>query len=428
MTTSGTVTVTYAGDTNHNGASTSFTLKVDAIRVVTTTNNGGTVKVNGLVQGTTDEIVLGSKITFTATPESGYGLIKYVVAGNTTYISTSTNLTAVYTSAEITVTEDLLTNNILNIDIIYDKVKSVTVTSNSSSITNNISSKYEDNRIAHIYKDNVLTVFESSDIILDIEAKQVSGQYFVINTVITDGNKEVLNTVKTTIIKAANEVSRGIEISALKAYNAEDKEVVSGSQTVGTLEVTPKDNNNKVIIDNEKFVVENSKVDIKISVNGISPNGEEYGFVGIKIGENTITKDRFDVGVWTYDDAKGEYTWNNQSYSEEMSTVEAILMEKWYTTGNNKGRVVEVNLADGVTAELTNTDIGYTYLLEGTTFGNGSEPLYAGNWEIGRINSNTGVRVKVRVYTGTSYTEYGVGEAFEINAEVTKVTIEISKV
>ena len=110
--------------------------------------------------------------------------------------------------------------------------------------------------------------------------------------------------------------------------------------------------------------------------------------------------------------------------------MEAIILEKWYTSGDTN-KVVEVEVDEGIDAKLINTDIGYSYTLADNIFNvAGSESLYVGNWKVNVESANvTNYEVKVTIQEGTSpEVTYGKDETFEINSNVTKVIIKITAV
>ncbi|MBQ7880548.1 MAG: hypothetical protein IJ358_01735, partial [Clostridia bacterium] len=422
-----TITVRYAGDDNHNSASTTFTLEVPAVYVNIVTNAGGTGVVNNTVSGTTNEVVVGSNVTFTAKPNANYGLIKYVIGnGDAQYISSATSLTAQYTSPSITINDELLNgSNSITITLTFDKVVEIDMTianNEDGAISNTIESKYEDNTVAHTYKDNTLTVFESSNITIDLSAGKVDNQHYVINNVAVNGQTEASNTKQTTISTSVSDLiskeDSSIEIKPAKVYDASDRDVVNGSTVVAKYSVDA-DSNDTVMIESTKYVVEESKVDILITESNTG-----YGFVGIKIGGVTTSRDQFNANEWSY--ANGVYTWESQSFTQDLSGAQPVVLEKWYIPGDTTERSVQVVIDEGIGAKLTNTDIGFGYTLSNNLFSSGTEPLYAGNWKV-TITSASLFNASIKIYTSSSeYVEYGINEVFEIGSNVTKVVIEIT--
>ena len=108
-----------------------------------------------------------------------------------------------------------------------------------------------------------------------------------------------------------------------------------------------------------------------------------------------------------------------------MSIAEPIMLEKWYTGS----REISVVVAEGVNATLVNRVYGkkaQSYTLRTNVFTTGSDPLYAGSWQV-EIDSLTieGYTLNVRVYRGSEeYTEYGSSE-FEVDGNVSKIEINI---
>jgi len=112
-----TAMVKYTGDNNHNESNTkTFIIDIRGIfaNLVVNGNVGGTGKVNGVIDSSTNEVELNANITFTATPADNYALAKYVVGTSNTpvYITNAEGreITDVFTSPTITINDELLGN------------------------------------------------------------------------------------------------------------------------------------------------------------------------------------------------------------------------------------------------------------------------------------------------------------------------------
>ena len=454
-----TITVTFAGDDNHNGATVTFELDVLTIyvRIVVTNNIGGTGTIDGLISGTVDQVKINSNITFTATPDENYGLVKYTIKGaedQVVYIDASKNSvpTDAFTSPTITINDQLLgnnendvSNNEIVIELTFDKVVTVTVNvdeTNTGAISHNIVTKYEDNEVVHIYdeENNALTLFENATISLDVQANkdEAKDQWYVVNEIIVGEDKYTPNMINPdTIDTSVSGLGQDgvISIKAAKVYNADSRDIMDKGNKVATVGVVA-DTNNRVYIDTQQtptetteddnvFVVENSVVSLTIT-----QTHSDYDFLGIVVNGKTTLKDQLNASEWTQEGSTR--TWNAQAFTQGLSTAEPIMLERWYEVGNDKGRTVEVQVDSGINAKLINTNIGYSYTLSNNIFSSGTDPLYAGNWEVVVSSATiTNYKVVVEVYTDNSTTPtntYGQDEEFEIDSSVTKVVIKIQAV
>ena len=335
------------------------------------------------------------------------------------------------------ITEELLKGRSeITITLTFDKISSIDMDlGENGSISKVINSNYNGHKVAYVVEGDTLKVFENTELTLQLEAQKVEEQYYVLHEVQINGEVEATNTLKTEITKEVSEIVTdgvaNIKVIKAKVYNAEDKVVkdITETKDVATIVVEADSNDvvnidlNKVptstIDDDTKFVVEDSKVDFTVT-----ENNDDYGFVGIKINNKVTSRDQFNEDEWTHNNSV--HTWKQRSYTLELSEAQAVILEKWYTTGNEKGRDVEVEVDDGISAKLKNTDIGYAYTLANNIFSSGDEPLYSGSWQVEVTGATGGFAVTVRVYTSaTKYTEYGMNSKFTIDATVTKVVIMV---
>ncbi|MBQ7798591.1 MAG: InlB B-repeat-containing protein [Clostridia bacterium] len=445
MTGTETITVIYDGDTNHNEASATFTLEIPAIKVEIVVSGSGSGTLSNTIEGSTDEVELNSDITFTATPSTNYGLAKYTVGTeNTTYITSSTDLTAVF-SKEINVTDNLLTDSDsdgikdkLTINLYFEEVITLDITNegDAGSISNDFITKYENNEVAHIYADNKLTTFKNSTIGLDVEAKKVGDQYYVVNEITVDGESTTINLLNTTT--SIDSDASSVSIKSAKVYNADNRQITDGTKNIATVSVEVKQNYNAVTIEDSKYVVENSAVNFVIT-----ETNSDYDFLGIRrsiVNESgeieyvNVLRDQLNSSEWnisTNTDNQTVRTWTEQSFTESLSEAEPLMLERWYEVNNTKNRTVEVTIDSGVSAKLVNTDIGYSYTLATDIFNEGTDALYAGGWMVVIDSTTTNISnydVSIQVYTSGSDTptEYGKDAQFTIDSNVTKVVISIT--
>ena len=426
------VRIEYNGDGNHNRTYTEIELIIIPLYVELKINGSGTAVISNSLSGSGNKynVRLDSDITFTARPSANYGLIKYSVQNIATYMekTTARKLTDSFTSDTITVSDTLLgntgksiANNIITIELWFDKIVNVNLDTDltrTGATSHEISTLYEDKEVNFEYNETtkVLTAFESAKLSVDVTANKIGDQYYIINKVTigdqTEGRK-ALNTVINTDVKTLTEGSN-VSVQAVKVFNAEDKSVSDKSASIGTVKV----NANAVYefeISNEKYVIENSPVDIKITTTN-----DNYDFLAIKVNGVVMLKGQFE-GAWEHDGDVS--TWKGQQYTKELSEIEAIILEKWYTAGDS-GRTVEVQVADGIDAKLVNTDIGYSYTLADNIFNvSGAESLHVGNWKVHVESANvTNYQVKVTVNGQV----YGKDEIFKIDSTITSVVIEIT--
>ena len=451
-----TITVTFAGDDNHNSATVTFELDILTIyvRIIVTDDIGGSGTISGLIDGTSDQVEINSDITFTANPDANYGLVKYTIHGasdQVVYIDASKNAipTDAFTSPAITINDQLLgndatdvSNNEVVIELTFDKVVTVTVNvdaTDTGAISHNIITKYENNEVVHIYDEesHALTLFESATISLDVQANkdEVNNQWYVVNEVVVGGDKYTPNMISPDTIDTSVEglgQDGSITIKAAKVYNADSREVKDGDKVVATVGVVA-DSNNRVYIDTQStptetseddsvFVVENSIVSITIT-----QENSKYDFLGVVINGKTTLKDQLNASEWTQTGTSR--TWNAQAFTEGISNIEPIMLERWYEVGGDNDTTVEVQVDSGINAKLVNTNIGYSYTLSNNIFSSGTDPLYAGNWEVVVSSATiTNYKVVVEVYNDNNTTPtntYGQDEEFEIDSSVTKVVIKV---
>ena len=437
--TSDIITIRYEGDENHKAGEVTVNVVIIPIYVNFVINGNGSARVNGCIAETKDgkyEVAIGSGITFTATPEENYGLIKYSIQNNLTYMAkTSTiDLTGSFTSATITVSDTLLgnngydvTNNLITIELWFDQVIVVTLDTDKTStgaITtddDDISTIYEGKEVNFRYNSETksLTVFESSQITVHVKAEKIAEQYYAINKYwINDSDTDVRVTEFDIKTNAADLIQ--IQVQAVKVFNAETRDVKDGSIDVGSISVTYND---WVTIDGSAYVIEGTPVNIVIQ-----RDNDNYDLLGIKVAGVVTLKSQF-VGKWEH--TTNSSTWKAQPYSKELSEMEAIMLEKW-CPADEVERKVQVRVVNGVDARLVNTSIGYSYTLADNIFdvaGSVNEWLYAGNWKIVVESANiTNYQVKVTVVTNSGEQIFGKDTTFRIDSEVTQVIIEITNV
>lgn len=438
--------IQYAGDNNHNASEIkkiSIYIPTIKINLVTVDGIGGTGELQDVIAGTGNEVEINSEITFSATPNTNYGLAKYVVAGQPTYItSVKESLTETFTlDTPITITESLIGeadengDYTITIELDFEEVVTLDVDvdkTGTGSINHNIITRYENNDIVHIYSDNKLTAFKNSTIILDVEAQydEQNDQYYIVNEVVVGQTSTIVNQTEKSITQDINGLvdDEGnistISIKAAKVYEADDR-VISDNQTaVATVNIEVEKSYNAVTINDSRYIVENSTV-----YYNIVESNEEYDFLGMRVDGKVTLKDQLLATEWSYDSATNTRTWNAQAYDQKMSTAEPVMLQRWYTVGNQYNREVDVKVDSGITAKLVNTDIGYSYVLANNIFSMGSEALYAGNWQV--VIDNVSVdsySVSIKVYTGDSYTEYSKDETFVVDSTVTKIEMVISDI
>jgi len=412
------------------------------INLVIVDGVGGSVKLNGVLDDSTGEVELGSEVTFTATPEEGYGFMSYAInGGNTVYVPSATDLSAEFTSPKITINDDLLgnvtnkENHSITIELRFEELVTVDVNmdeTETGAIAHEIITKYNNNQVAHVYEDNKLTVFKNSTIILDTTANKVGNQYYVVNEIVIGDSSTIVNQTEKSIIQdVSGLVDEGgnvnsISIKAAKVYKADDRAVTDGAVTVATISVDVENTYNAVTIKDEgetpsRYIVENAKV-----YYNIIESNTDYDFLGMKVDGVVTLKEQLTADEWSYDSSTKTRTWE-QEYSQNISTAEPVMLYKWYTVGNESGRTVEVSVDSTINATLKNTDIDYSYALINNIFGDGDSPLYAGDWKVlvGSTTAKT-YTVSVKVYKGSSYVEYGENETFTVDSSVTRVVIAIA--
>ena len=428
-----TVTVTYAGDQNHNETSVTFEIQVSSIKVEIVVHGEGNATLEGILSGSQDnEVKLGSTITLIATPSENYGLAKYVLGTeNPTYITTSDDLTAEF-SKQFDVVDNLLVDtdedlikDKLVINVYFEEVVTVDINTegDEGSISNDFTTKYEQNEIAHIFEDNKLTTFKNSTINLGVKANKINDQYYVVNEIVVGNNTSTINLQNTTIEQGVKElIDSGlseISIKSAKVYNADNRSITDG---VATVSVDVEDTNNAITIDNSKYIVENSKVNFVII-----ENNSKYDFLGMSINGKVTLKDQLNSNEWTVNG--NVRTWNNRDFTKDLSNAIPLMLERWFEVNNSDNRAVEVVVDSGISAKLVNTDIGYSYTLATDIFKSGQDPLYAGNWKVVISSAtNENYTVSVKVYTKDSDTpvEYVEGATFNVDSNVTKVVISIT--
>ena len=160
----------------------------------------------------------------------------------------------------------------------------------------------------------------------------------------------------------------------------------------------------------------------------ITETNSSYDFLGVKINGQVTLKDQLNSAEWTQ--SGNVRTWNNCDFTKDLSSVEPVMLERWYEVDSASGRTVEVTVTGGISAKLVNTDIGYSYVLATDIFKTGDDPLYAGNWKVVIESATTSnYTVTVQVYSSGSDTpvEYGKDAQFTVNSNVTKVVISIAE-
>ena len=437
------VQIAYGGDENHNSTYTEIELIIIPLYVELKINGSGTAVISNSLSGSGNKynIMLNTDITFTARPEANNGLIKYSIQNITNYMekTSSRKLTDSFTSDTITVSDTLLgntrnsvANNTITIELWFDKVVNITLNTDATNTgaietkEEDISTKYEDKNVNFEYNSTTkeLIAFESAELSVNVKAKKLDEQYYIINKITIGGtepqNVKALDTTITTTVEDLSE-DANISVQAVKVFNAEEKEVSDKSAKVGSVKVDV----NAVYafeIEDEVYVIENSPVDIQITTNN-----SNYDFLAIKVNGVVMLKGQFE-GSWEHNGDVSK--WKAQQYTKEISQMEAIILEKWYTAGDTS-KVVEVEVDEGIDAKLINTDIGYSYTLADNIFNvAGSESLYVGNWKVHVESANvTNYEVKVTIQEGASpEVTYGKDETFKINSNVTKVIIKITAV
>ncbi len=416
-----TVTVTFSGDKNHNGSIATFTIEIPSIIVQVITSNGN-VTINNTISGTDNEVLLNSNITFTATPNTGYGLIYYIVGDSTTYINSS-DLGANYTSPAITVTEDKIENDVLTITVMFDQIVNIdiNITGDEGSLGDGITftANVNSNAVAHNYSNGQLTAFATSTITYSIEAGTIENQYYAIKSVKVNGETISTNVTTASGTYLASELE-SIDIQTSKIYEATDKNIVDDSKTVATVEIEVFDNNELLIINEEKYILEDAQVNYKVT-----KSDSNYDFLGIMVNGELRLYNQEDASTWDYDENTNTYTWKNQVYSENVSNAEPVVLERWFTPGVTTDKTINVQVDSGINAELANTVIGYKYALATGIFTSGTASLYAGTWQVNLINSNASVTISVT--RNGSVENYSVGDEFIIDSNTTNVTIIITE-
>ncbi len=444
-----TITITYAGDANHNGATATFRLDIPSIYVnMVIASGSGSATLSGAIEGSTEEVALNSKVKFKAIPSTNYGLMKYTLAVGdkeleTNYIETTGTggLHSVFESPEITITKELvgleegsLDEGMLTIHLYFDKIITIDVVvkeSSTGALTPTVTTTVESNNVAHIHdKENQkLTVFESSDIALNVKANKVEGQHYVVNEVVVGETASVKNAITTDISTSASALGDAgtITIKPAKVYNADTRTIEDESAVnVATVSVAlnnPEDINNYVEISGSKYYVEDTKVNITIT-----KTKNNYDFLGVKIGGEVKRTSQLNASDWTFGTTTN--IWNNQGFDKDLSTFEPLIVERWYEVGSDTTDV-SVTTDSRITAQLVNTDIKSSYILANNIFGAGDEPLYVGEYKIEVLSATiTEYSVVVKLYKNGSATPeektYGKDEIFIVDSSVTKVEIIIS--
>ena len=436
-----TVTVKYAGDNNHNASNeVTFTLEVPPtyVNIVVNGNTGGTGSVSGTVANANNEIAIGSNIKFTATPTTGYGLIKYSVQGNTTYMGADNTreLTDVFVSDEIEINDTLLNGeDTLTITLYFDEVVTIdmdldTTDTGSTGVSEaGIATTYENNTVNSKYtynaqtENNELQAFKSASVKFDVEATQIDGQYYVVKNVVIGSQdaKPVLKLNTTIETKVSDLGANSIEVTAAKIFDSSTRKVTQENVDVGTLSINTTNDPDKITLANlGVFIIEGANVNVTIN-----KTNDDYDFLGIKMGNNVTLKSQL-TGSWTHTTSTS--TWNNQALSDDVYNMTPVMLERWYTT-ETTNRTIEVEVDEGLDARLVHADIGYSYTLADDIFSSGSDPLYAGNWKVVVESASvTNYTVTVEIYTATDNVTYGEGETFNIDSTITKVVIRVKAV
>ena len=435
-----TVTVKYSGDENHNESNeVTFDLEIPAINVniIVDGNRGGLGTVSGVVDSATNEVAMYSNIAFTATPLTGYGLIKYSIQGVTTYITNdgSRNIDDVFTSEYIQITEELLNGEaVLTIVLYFDEIIVIDVdldstNTGSTQITaDGIATTYESNDVISKYtynevtQKNELQAFKSANVKFDVEATQIDGQYYVVkNIIIGNQDKPVLKLNTTIETEVSDLIENTIAVTAAKIFDSATRTVTQESVDVGTLTINTTNDPDKITISNVGvFIIEGANVNVVIN-----KTNTEYDFLGIKIGNSVTLKSQL-TGTWTH--TASTSTWSNQALTEDIYNMAPVMLERWYTT-ETVGRTIEVEVDEGLDARLVHADIGYSYTLANNIFSSGSDALYAGNWKVVIEGANVpNYTVEVELYTESSNTTKGEGETFKIDSTITKVVIRVKAV
>ena len=270
-----------------------------------------------------------------------------------------------------------------------------------------------------------MTVFNNSTININLTANydEANEQYYVINKLIVGDRTTKINKVSTTITRDVNELIedenniKPISITAEKVHMVENRNIESGF----AINFVANDQNDKVSINGKYYIVENA-----MTYYNIIENNPEYEFLGMTINGELVLKSALSENDWSFDDETNTRTWF-RAFGKDMATAEPVVLERWYTAENDKGRVVDVSVAEGVSAKLYNKTINYSYTLSNKVFDTGTDSLYAGTWQV-VVDSYTinDYMLRVYVYSKGSDTpvEYGSAE-FDVDANVERVEIVI---
>lgn len=422
------ITVTFSGDKNHNSSSTTFTIEVIAIVVELNIPTNGSVELKNYLKGlssTRYEVLLNNEIYFIATPDTNYGLLNYSINNEKTYITDSSNLRDAYTSTTIKITEDILINNVLTINVEFAELSDITFEivgdNGSSAIEFSVKLKAQEQTLAYTYLNNVLTSFKGNDLTYIVTANKIETQYYVVNSIITTiGESQTTKVVN--LVQKSEQIeiqTATITISVCKVYNSSDKNVYDNAKKVATVVIVSQDQNALTQIDGENYIVEGTIVNYTItSVD------TDYDFLGVKVDGELNVYNQSSATEWSYDEITKIYTWKNQQYTMAISNAEAVVLERWYTPGVTTDKTLTVNVGSGITAELINVEVGYKYTLSSSVFTTGENSLYAGTWKVRLVSGSANVSITVTTNGVTK--SYSEGDEFEINSDTTVVVITIN--
>ena len=357
--------------------------------------------------------------------------------------SVNNTLDETFNSPTVTINDELLgneqgkENTSVTIKLKFEEIVTLDVNVDETNMgvidTPVIETKHVDGEtVAHTYADNKLTVFKNTTIDLSVQAIQdeENGKYYVVNKAVIGGDVKTINRPSYAISEQVNGLAdsegTAISISAARVYNADDRVIVTNI----TVNLTAEDTANNIpsgYINASKYIVEGAKV-----YYNIVENNSNYDFFGMKVGDRVIFKADLGETDWTYNDETKTRTWYQESFSEEISTAEPIMLERWYSADETNNREVKVEVSDGVSAYLDNViygKVGQTYTLRNNTFTTGNEALYAGTWQV-RVEGLTAnaYTIQVLVYKGEGEAvDYGTNP-FEVDGSVTKIEILIQTV
>ena len=410
------ITVTYPGDNNHNESSVTFKLTIESIKVVVDakdTNDNG-VDVSVTIDGKdTDELIVGKKVEIViTTDDESKGWLSYQFAGGDTVYNTGDN--KIFDDYKHTeeITSDMVKNNQVQINVIYDTISTVDVViaGDEGSITYadvQVTSEKNGNVVSHAYDSSTgkISMFSTADTSVSASVNNDDReQYYAIKQVEINDEKVTFGaTLIALILPESQKLEDGdkIKFVSAKVYNAEQK--TSG---VATVTVEEPSNNWTVEINEKPYIMEDAKVNIVVS--GVNTN--THSVLAVTVDGITTSVDQLGAN-WN----ANTNVWSNQGFTKELSEMQVDVRKKLTNT------TITVNVQNPNATVFLQHETGFKYSLTDGTLDTGAYSLYEGEWHI-VIEQASGVNITLKV-NGVSK---DINNTFEINDSVTSVEITLA--